>query len=105
MAIQTSTNVSPVLANLLTNWAVAEQGLNAVERVDEYSKLEAEKFTCTKSSAVDPPKSWPSEGKIEFKNVVASYRADLAPILRGMNITIQPSEKIGIVGRTGAGKS
>ncbi|KAJ2806882.1 ATP-binding cassette glutathione S-conjugate transporter ycf1 [Coemansia helicoidea] len=52
-----------------------------------------------------PPPSWPQAGKIEFCDYTMRYREDLDPALKGINLTIQPGEKIGIVGRTGAGKS
>ncbi|KAJ2808295.1 hypothetical protein H4R21_000127, partial [Coemansia helicoidea] len=52
-----------------------------------------------------PPPSWPPAGKIEFCDYTMRYREDLEPALNGINLTIQPGEKIGIVGRTGAGKS
>jgi ABC-type multidrug transport system fused ATPase/permease subunit len=46
-------------------------------------------------------KSWPREGKIEFRNVVYSYAKDMEPALKGITFTINPRDKIGIVGRTG----
>mmetsp|Transcript_18963 Transcript_18963/g.32398 ORF Transcript_18963/g.32398 Transcript_18963/m.32398 type:complete len:111 (-) Transcript_18963:589-921(-) len=49
--------------------------------------------------------SWPSSGEIEFKNVVMRYRDFLEPSLRCLSFKIQPRMKVGIVGRTGAGKS
>ncbi|KAJ1722081.1 hypothetical protein LPJ61_005964, partial [Coemansia biformis] len=52
-----------------------------------------------------PAPSWPQAGKIEFRDFTLRYRADLPPALDGINLTITPGEKIGIVGRTGAGKS
>ncbi|KAJ2714674.1 hypothetical protein H4R19_001603 [Coemansia spiralis] len=52
-----------------------------------------------------PPPNWPSTGKVEFRDFTLRYRADLEPALAGINLTVQPGEKIGIVGRTGAGKS
>ncbi|KAJ1730377.1 hypothetical protein LPJ61_003046, partial [Coemansia biformis] len=52
-----------------------------------------------------PAPSWPQAGKIEFRDFTLRYRADLPPALSGINLTINPGEKIGIVGRTGAGKS
>lgn len=48
---------------------------------------------------------WPKHGKIEFENVVMRYRSDLSPALRHVTFTVSPGEHIGIVGRTGAGKS
>ncbi|KAJ1735063.1 hypothetical protein LPJ61_000753, partial [Coemansia biformis] len=52
-----------------------------------------------------PPPSWPQAGKIEFRDFTLRYWADLPPALSGINLTINLGEKIGIVGRTGAGKS
>ncbi|KAJ1719023.1 hypothetical protein LPJ61_006399, partial [Coemansia biformis] len=52
-----------------------------------------------------PVPSWPQAGRIEFRDFTLRYREDLPPALEGINLTINPGEKIGIVGRTGAGKS
>ena len=52
----------------------------------------------------EPPASWPSEGKVEFIDVHMRYR-DQALVLKGVNFTVEPREKIGIAGRTGSGKS
>ncbi|KAJ1780706.1 Multidrug resistance-associated protein 1, partial [Coemansia sp. RSA 2399] len=54
---------------------------------------------------VDPPSDWPSAGKVEFRNFSMKYRSDLEYALKDINLTINPGEKVGIVGRTGAGKS
>jgi len=48
---------------------------------------------------------WPNKGLIEFKNASMKYRETLEPSIRNLNFTIQPKMKVGIVGRTGAGKS
>ena len=50
-------------------------------------------------------RKWPKEGKVEFREVVARYRKDLPPVLKGLSFDIKPMEKVGLVGRTGAGKS
>jgi ATP-binding cassette subfamily C (CFTR/MRP) protein 5 len=52
-----------------------------------------------------PPKNWPVEGTIKFENIRMRYRPGLPCVLRGINIEILPQEKVGIVGRTGSGKS
>ena len=52
-----------------------------------------------------PPKEWPQNGEIEFKSYSVKYRHDLDHSLNSIDLTIKPNEKIGIVGRTGAGKS
>ncbi|KAJ2876965.1 Multidrug resistance-associated protein 1 [Coemansia aciculifera] len=51
------------------------------------------------------PSEWPHSGNVEFKNLSVKYGADLDYALKNLNFTIRPGEKIGIVGRTGAGKS
>ncbi|KAJ2813475.1 Multidrug resistance-associated protein 1 [Coemansia furcata] len=52
-----------------------------------------------------PSAQWPPNGKIEFRDFSMKYGADLGYALKNVNLTINPGEKIGIVGRTGAGKS
>ncbi|CAO1406085.1 unnamed protein product [Diamesa tonsa] len=81
---------------------VANQ-MMAVERILEYRDLEPEQKDDPAPKEVE--KSWPQHGAVEFKNVVYRYFAEAEPALRGVNFKVLPGEKIGIVGRTGAGKS
>ncbi|CAO1401294.1 unnamed protein product [Diamesa serratosioi] len=81
---------------------VANQ-MMAVERILEYRDLEPEQKY--EPSPREVEKSWPQRGAIEFKNVVYRYFKEAEPALRGVNFEVRPGEKIGIVGRTGAGKS
>ncbi|XP_077131251.1 multidrug resistance-associated protein 1 isoform X1 [Ranitomeya variabilis] len=90
------------------NWLVRmsselETNIVAVERVKEYADLEQEAPWTLQHTA--PESNWPHEGKIEFKNFCLRYREDLDLALKNINVTVQGGEKIGIVGRTGAGKS
>ncbi|XP_042143005.1 ATP-binding cassette sub-family C member 2 [Ixodes scapularis] len=56
--------------------------------------------------AVSKTSEWPQEGKVEFQSYAASYNPGILPdVLKGITFTVQPSEKVGVVGRTGAGKS
>ncbi|KAJ2874645.1 hypothetical protein H4R27_006478, partial [Coemansia aciculifera] len=69
----------------------------------QYSNLEPEAPYIVDDCRV--PSEWPCSGKIELKNLSAKYGANLDYALKNLNFTIRPGEKIGIVGRTGAGKS
>ena len=51
------------------------------------------------------PENWPLQGKIEFRDLSLRYRPDTDLVLKKLNFTVRPREKVGIVGRTGAGKS
>ncbi|CEM14566.1 unnamed protein product [Vitrella brassicaformis CCMP3155] len=57
------------------------------------------------AGAIEPPASWPSEGCVRFDGVWLRYRPELEYALRGLSFTVRAGEKIGICGRTGAGKS
>ncbi|ODV93459.1 hypothetical protein PACTADRAFT_20700, partial [Pachysolen tannophilus NRRL Y-2460] len=90
------------------NWVVrstvdVESNIVCVERILEYSKLKSEASEIIENHR--PPAYWPSEGRVKFDHYSTKYRANLDPVLNDINLDIQPSEKIGIVGRTGAGKS
>ncbi|CAG7731096.1 unnamed protein product [Allacma fusca] len=82
--------------------AEVENQLVSVERVMEYAELQAE-ASLESDSENRPPKDWPRNGEITFSHMYAYY--NLNPVLKDINISIRASEKIGIVGRTGAGKS
>ncbi|KAG7840075.1 hypothetical protein KL942_002874 [Ogataea angusta] len=79
-----------------------ESDIVCCERVFEYCKLEPEEKLQNPAS---PPPSWPSTGTIEYKNYSTRYRENLDPVLKNINLSIRAGEKIGIVGRTGSGKS
>jgi ATP-binding cassette subfamily C (CFTR/MRP) protein 1 len=90
------------------NWFVrmtsdVETNIVAVERIKEYgeSPQEAE----WEINERKPPPSWPEAGKVTFDHYKSRYRAGLDLVLKDISCSIQPGEKIGIVGRTGAGKS
>ncbi|CAB0038330.1 unnamed protein product [Trichogramma brassicae] len=84
--------------------AELENQMTSVERILEYSKLPSEPALESQPDK-KPAEDWPREGRIEFKNVFLRYSPLDPPVLKNLNFTIQPREKIGIVGRTGAGKS
>ncbi|KAH8831323.1 P-loop containing nucleoside triphosphate hydrolase protein [Flagelloscypha sp. PMI_526] len=89
---------------LVRQTAEVENDMTSVERLVHYSQEIDQEGTYTKPEP-DLPKQWPSKGQLTLKNVVLRYREDLPTVLKGISMDIMPGEKIGIVGRTGAGKS
>ncbi|NXK32993.1 MRP3 protein, partial [Piprites chloris] len=93
---------------LSLNWMVRmtselETNIVAVERIKEYSETETEAPWIIEGKS--PPEDWPSKGELEFVNYSVRYRKGLDLVLKGINLQVHGGEKIGIVGRTGAGKS
>ncbi|KZV74003.1 ABC transporter [Peniophora sp. CONT] len=84
--------------------AEVENDMNSVERIVYYAK-EVEQEAPQEILEAKPVAPWPSKGQIEMKGLVLRYRPELPPVLKGLSMTIRGGEQVGIVGRTGAGKS
>ena len=110
-------NVSPSISGLVLSYilsivqmiqftvrqlAEVENAMNATERIHYYGTELDEEPPLTLGK-VDP--AWPHKGQITFDNIEMRYRAGLPLVLRGLTMTVEGGERIGIVGRTGAGKS
>lgn len=90
------------------NWIVrqtveVETNIVSVERVLEYARLPSEAPEIVSKNR--PKISWPSQGAVDFNNYSTRYRSGLDLVLKNINLNIKAHEKIGVVGRTGAGKS
>ncbi|KAG0077209.1 hypothetical protein BGZ92_002023 [Podila epicladia] len=92
-------NVQTVMSSVCS----LETTIVSVERVKEYSELTPEAPYEIPDSKTG--KSWPEHGQIEFQNYSTRYREGLEPVLSNVDLSICAGERIGIVGRTGAGKS
>ncbi|CAF3290311.1 unnamed protein product [Rotaria sp. Silwood2] len=77
----------------------------SVERIDEYARLPQEEDNGGSKRLIRTPTDWPDRGTIEFRDYSLRYRSNLEPTLKHINVAIKPWEKVGIIGRTGAGKS
>ncbi|RKP05696.1 P-loop containing nucleoside triphosphate hydrolase protein, partial [Thamnocephalis sphaerospora] len=82
--------------------AEAEVQFVSVERILEYTALDPEP---PRHTDTQPPPDWPSKGAIEFCDMSLTYPGTKDPVLQHISLNISPGEKIGVVGRTGAGKS
>lgn len=90
------------------NWMVRmtsdlENNIVAVERVKEYSETKTEAPWEVEDKK--PPPEWPTEGNVEFHDYSVRYREGLDLVLKNITLSVKGGEKVGIVGRTGAGKS
>lgn len=83
----------------IQRWADLENEMTSPERALEYTKIEAE------DRSGDKPPNWPLRGEVIYEDVNLRYSEDGDRILKDINFVIEPKNKIGIVGRTGAGKS
>ncbi|KAI6841124.1 bile acid-transporting ATPase [Hortaea werneckii] len=84
-------------------YASNEQNMNSVERVKEYLDVDQEAAMVVPENR--PDANWPSKGSVEFIGYSTRYRDDFDFVLKNLTFKIMPGEKVGVVGRTGAGKS
>ena len=110
-------NVSPSIGGLVLSYilsivqmiqftvrqlAEVENAMNATERIHYYgTQLDEE----PPLHLADVPSNWPDKGEIDFNEVQMRYREGLPLVLQGLNMKVEGGERVGIVGRTGAGKS
>jgi ABC-type multidrug transport system fused ATPase/permease subunit len=81
-------------------YANVELTMNSAERIIEYTELPTESL-----EGASPPAAWPTRGMIEVEDLVVKYAPDLPPVLKGLSFSVNSNERVGVVGRTGAGKS
>ena len=85
---------------VLRRYADVEMDMNSLERISEFCDISSEP-----ADGIIPVASWPSEGRIDVSDLTVSYASDLSPILRGISFSCEGGSRVGVVGRTGAGKS
>lgn len=88
---------------LVRLYANVEMNMNSIERLREY--LEIEQEAPAEIPETKPRDSWPERGEISVHDVSLRYAPDLPRVIKNVSFDVEPNNKIGIVGRTGAGKS
>ena len=102
LAISYALGITGKLSGLVSSFTETERELVSVERCGQY--IEQIRPEQTRGS-ITSPYDWPSEGVITLKNVSMRYQQHLPRVLRGVSLQTRAGEKVGVVGRTGSGKS
>ncbi|KAJ1943201.1 hypothetical protein GGF37_002753 [Kickxella alabastrina] len=103
LSLSYALNFTDHIMTLVWYYSAREINLNSVERVIEYLNIEPEAPVTIPDRM--PSVEWPTDGRISVDNLELKYDENQSPVIRGISFEVQPREKIGIVGRTGAGKS
>ncbi|KAI8057636.1 hypothetical protein BDF22DRAFT_661756 [Syncephalis plumigaleata] len=101
--LSTALMFSEITMWTVTFYGMLEMSMNGVERVHEYLQIEQEPPAIIESARPSP--EWPQQGSIQVENLTMKYTAAHTPVIHDLSFNIQPGERVGIVGRTGAGKS
>ncbi|KAE8143534.1 P-loop containing nucleoside triphosphate hydrolase protein [Aspergillus pseudotamarii] len=88
------------LVMLSRTYATAEMDFSAVERAMEYTEVPTEP-----SGGGNAPDGWPAEGRLCVRSLTVAYSPEASPVLHNITFAVEPGQRIGVVGRTGAGKS
>ncbi|KAG0223167.1 hypothetical protein BGW42_006079 [Actinomortierella wolfii] len=104
LVLSYSMSITGIFNWCVRQYAEVENNMNAVERLHHYAhELEVEAAAIVPDNR--PDEHWPSQGAIEIRNLEMRYRPELPSVLHNLSLDIKGGEKIGVVGRTGAGKS
>lgn len=102
LAVSYALSITGLLGGVLSAMAETEQELIAVERVNKYCHIEPEHNA---AGSAEPPFGWPCQGVVRFDGATLQYREYLPAALQQISLQTVPCERVGVAGRTGAGKS
>ncbi|KAI5443879.1 Multidrug resistance-associated protein 7, variant 2 [Lathyrus oleraceus] len=103
MALSYGLSLSASLVFSIQNQCTLANHIISVERLNQYMHIQSEAEEIIEGNR--PPLSWPVAGKVEINNLKVRYRSDGPLVLHGITCTFKAGHKVGIVGRTGSGKS
>ncbi|EPS64169.1 hypothetical protein M569_10611, partial [Genlisea aurea] len=103
MALSYGLSLNMSLVFSINNQCLLANYIISVERLDQYMHIKGEAPEIIVENR--PPASWPTEGRVEIQDLQIRYRAEAPLVLRGITCTFHGGHKIGIVGRTGSGKT
>ncbi|PHU23197.1 ABC transporter C family member 10 [Capsicum chinense] len=103
MALSYGLSLNMSLVFSIQNQCTLANYIISVERLNQYMHIPSEAPEVVKENR--PPVNWPTRGKVEIQDLQIRYREDSPLVLRGINCTIEGGHKIGVVGRTGSGKT
>ncbi|XP_038567664.1 multidrug resistance-associated protein 7 isoform X1 [Micropterus salmoides] len=103
LSLSYALSITSLLSGLIFSFSQTEMQLVSVERTEEYSTGLSTEPQHQNTQQLSP--TWPEQGWLEFRGVVLAYRDGLPNALDGVSLVVRPGEKVGIVGRTGSGKS
>ncbi|KAL4908813.1 hypothetical protein BDW74DRAFT_187329 [Aspergillus multicolor] len=93
------------LANAIKMWTMTEISIGAVKRVLYFTQETPSEEQCVLTAQMGLSSSWPDRGAVEIRDLTAGYDQATAPILKNLNMSIQPGEKIALCGPSGSGKT
>ena len=118
MVINYALQATGTMESFIQNFTELELKMNAIERIKHYTNIKTEKPYDKEHARqqekeeggaqlqlLEPPPSWPNKGRVEFTNICARFRPELDLVLDGVSFVVESRQKVGVVGRTGSGKS
>ncbi|KAJ3267967.1 Multidrug resistance-associated protein 1 [Terramyces sp. JEL0728] len=101
VALLNCSQLTSLMSAILRQYTFMENSMVSLERIMQYDIVEEE----SNKESTNLDESWPQKGKIEFVKYETKYSPTLHPVIQNLSVSIKGGEKIGVVGRTGAGKS